>query len=32
MTSQRYLYHAGYNLQLPPDTFNIDAAVAKVKK
>jgi len=32
MVSQRYLYRAAYNIQLPPDTFNIDAAVAKVKK
>lgn len=32
MTSQRYLYHAGYNIPLPPNTFNIDAAVVKVKK
>jgi len=32
MVSQRYLYRAAYNIQLPPDTFNINAAVAKVKK
>lgn len=32
MVSQRYLYRAAYNIQLPPDTFNIDAAAAKVKK
>ncbi|MGB7189255.1 MAG: hypothetical protein WBD10_03910 [Acidobacteriaceae bacterium] len=32
MVSQRYLYRAAYNLSLPPDTFNIDAAVKKVKK
>jgi len=32
MVSQRYLYRAAYNVPLPPDTFNIDAAAAKVKK
>jgi hypothetical protein len=32
MTSQRFLYKAAYNVPLPPDAFNIDAAVAKVKK
>jgi hypothetical protein len=32
MTSQRFLYKAGYNVPLPPDAFNIDAAAAKVKK
>jgi hypothetical protein len=32
MTSQRFLYKAAYNVLLPPDAFNIDAAVAKVKK
>lgn len=32
MTSQRYLYKAAYNLQLPPDIFKIDAAAAKVRK
>jgi hypothetical protein len=32
ITSQRYLYKAGYNVPLPPDAFNIDAAAARVKK
>ena len=32
MTSQRFLYKAAYNVPLPPDAFNIDAAMAKVKK
>jgi hypothetical protein len=32
MTSQRFLYKAAYNVPLPPDAFNIDAAAAKVKK
>ena len=32
MTSQRFLYKAAYNVPLPPDAFNIDAATAKVKK
>jgi hypothetical protein len=32
MTSQRFLYKAAYNVPLPPDAFNIDATVAKVKK
>ncbi|HTA86037.1 MAG TPA: hypothetical protein VK729_07180 [Silvibacterium sp.] len=32
MTSQRYLYKAAYNVPLPPDAFNIDAAAARVKK
>jgi hypothetical protein len=32
VNSQRYLYKAGYNVPLPPDAFNVDAAAAKVKK
>lgn len=32
MTSQRFLYKAAYNVPLPPDAFNIDAAASKVKK
>jgi hypothetical protein len=32
IVSQRYLFRAAYNVQLPPDTFDIDATVAKVKK
>jgi hypothetical protein len=32
MTSQRFLYKAAYNVPLPPEAFNIDAAAAKVKK
>lgn len=32
MTSQRFLYKAAYNVPLPPDAFNIDATMAKVKK
>ena len=32
MTSQRFLYKAAYNVPLPPDAFNIEAAAAKVKK
>jgi hypothetical protein len=32
MTSQRFLYKADYNVPLPPDAFNPDAAAAKVKK
>jgi len=32
MTSQRFLYKAAYNVPLPPDAFDIDAATAKVKK
>jgi hypothetical protein len=31
-TNQRYVYKGGYNVPLPPDAFNIDAAAAKVKK
>ena len=31
-TSQRYLYRGAYNVPLPPDVFNIDAASARVKK
>ena len=32
MTNQRFLFRAGYNLALPPDTFNPDQAAAKIKK
>jgi hypothetical protein len=32
MTSQRYLYKAGYNVPLPTDAFNIDAAAHRLKK
>jgi hypothetical protein len=32
MTNQRFLFRAGYNLNLPPDTFNPDQAAAKIKK
>jgi hypothetical protein len=32
MSNQRFLSHAGYNLPLPPDTFNPDQAAAKIKK
>ena len=32
MTSQRFLYKAGYNVPLPPDAFNIDATAAHIKK
>jgi hypothetical protein len=32
MTNQRFLFRAGYNLYLPPDTFNPDQAAAKIKK
>ena len=32
VTSQRYLYRAAYNVPLPPDAFNVDAAAQKVKK
>lgn len=31
-TNQRYVYKGGYNVPLPPDAFNIDAAAAKAKK
>jgi hypothetical protein len=31
-TSQSYVFKAAYNVPLPPDAFNIDAATAKVKK
>jgi hypothetical protein len=31
-TNQRYLYKAGYNVPLPPEAFNIDAASARVTK
>lgn len=32
IVSQRYLYKAGYNVELPPGAFDIDATAAKVKK
>ena len=32
MTNQRFLFHAGYDLALTPDTFNPDLAAAKIKK
>lgn len=32
VTSQRYIYKAAYNVPLPPEAFNIDAAIARVKK
>ena len=32
MTNQRFLSHAGYDMPLPPDTFNPDQAAAKIKK
>jgi hypothetical protein len=32
MSNQRFLSHAGYNIPLPPDTFNPDQAAAKIKK
>ncbi|HEX5236521.1 MAG TPA: hypothetical protein VFW25_14475 [Silvibacterium sp.] len=31
-TNQRYLYKAGYNVELPTDAFNIDATAARTKK
>ncbi len=32
ITSQRYLYKAGYNVPLPSDAFNIDAVATRIKK
>jgi hypothetical protein len=32
MTDQRFLFHASYNVQLPPDTFDVDATATKIKK
>jgi len=32
MTSQRYLSRVAYNVEVPPDSFNVDAAVAKLKR
>lgn len=32
MVSQRYLYHAAYNVPLPPGGFDIDAVAAKRKR
>jgi hypothetical protein len=32
MTNQRFLFRAGYNLDLLPDMFNPDQAAAKIKK
>lgn len=30
ITSQRYLYRANYNVQLPPNAFNIEATAAEI--
>ncbi len=32
MTAQRYLTHVSYNVPLPPDTFDVDATAAKLKR
>lgn len=32
MTGQRFLYRASYNAALPPDIFDVDKTVAKIKK
>ena len=32
MTSQRYLYRAGYNVTFPDGMFDVDETVAKIKK
>jgi hypothetical protein len=32
MTQQRFVFKAAYDVPLPPDTFNADAALSKVKK
>ncbi len=32
MTSQRYLSRVAYNVEVPPDAFDVDAAVAKLKR
>jgi hypothetical protein len=32
MTNQRFLYKAAYNVELPPNPFDVEAAVAKIKK
>ena len=32
MTSQRYLTRVAYNVDVPPDVFDVDAAVGKIKR
>lgn len=32
MTNQRFIYKAAYNVQLPPNAFDVDATAAKIKK
>lgn len=32
VTSQQYVFKGAYNVPLPPDAFNVDAAAAKTKK
>jgi len=32
VTSQQYVFKGGYNVPLPPDAFNADAAAARIKK
>jgi len=32
MTNQRFVYKAAYNVQLPPNAFDVDATAAKIKK
>ena len=32
MTNQRYLFKAAYNTGIPDSTFDVDEAVAKIKK
>lgn len=32
MNSQRYLYRAAYNINMPDNMFDVDAATAKIKK
>ncbi len=32
MTSQRYLAHVTYNITVPPDTFDVDATAARLKR
>jgi hypothetical protein len=32
MTNQRFLYHASYNVPVPPDSFDPDKTAAKIKK
>jgi hypothetical protein len=31
-TNLRFIYKAAYNVQIPPDAFNVEATVAKIKK